>query len=129
VLERRPEPLELSVRIPWHVLHQVAGDARIMVGQLDHLLELATRPNVDLRVVPSEPLRVSVPGPFTLLTTAGATAPDLACEEGLRSFRYHEDPAAVRDFVTIFDRITSAALSQRHSADLIRKTREDYRRR
>jgi transcriptional regulator with XRE-family HTH domain len=127
VLNRQPDPLELSLIIPWYILHQVAGDATVMAGQLDHLTALAERPNVDLRILPRGQTKVSVPGTFTVLQTAGASGPDLAAEDGLRGFRYHDEPSAVADFVNLFERIIGAALPAMASTALIAETRKDYR--
>ena len=52
VLTREPHPLVLSAVIDESVLWRVAGDRAVMATQLDHLVHMADRPNVDVRVLP-----------------------------------------------------------------------------
>ena len=66
VLDREPDPLRLSVVLDEAVLRRVAGDREVMAEQIDHLVMMAERPNVDIRVLPLDPgthARGSVPSP------------------------------------------------------------------
>jgi transcriptional regulator with XRE-family HTH domain len=129
VLDRRPEPIRLAVVMPESVLHEVAGSTEVMVEQLDHVIELAQRPHLDIRVVAAGGGRLlCAPGSFTVLTTAGAPSPDLACSSDVTGFRYHENPQVVHDFTDLFDHLANLALSPFESHSLIKNIREDHRR-
>lgn len=47
-------PVRLKVIISELAIREVVGDADIMSDQIDHLLGLAARPNISLRIVPGE---------------------------------------------------------------------------
>ncbi|OKI18073.1 hypothetical protein A6A25_10800 [Saccharothrix sp. CB00851] len=47
-------PLALHAIIEESALHRPVGDADVMKGQLEHLLELGARPNVDVQVIRTE---------------------------------------------------------------------------
>jgi transcriptional regulator with XRE-family HTH domain len=49
---REERPVKFEALIGEGALHQIIGDTRIMIEQLNHLLKMAGRPNIDLRVVP-----------------------------------------------------------------------------
>jgi transcriptional regulator with XRE-family HTH domain len=126
VLTRKPEPLLLSVVFPEHVLH-VIEDRQIMAGQVDHLNEMARRPNVDLRIVPRGTSGLlGATGSFKLLVTAGSPGPDLVCEDGRGGFRYYESPAVVSDFAGLFDRLADIALTPVESIQLLMQLRKEH---
>ena len=99
-----------------------------MARQLDHLLTMSERPNVDLRVLPfgDAPHSAST-GTFHLLTAAGATNGSyMACSEDLTGMRYNDVPASVATHTELFDYLHRMALSPSQTAEHIRTTRERY---
>ena len=67
-LIREDSPVEFTALIGEASLHQIIGDTRIMTEQLNHLLKMADRPNIDLRVVPfSSGWHPGLEGAFTLI--------------------------------------------------------------
>ncbi|MCG8917578.1 helix-turn-helix transcriptional regulator [Actinokineospora sp. PR83] len=50
-ITRSASPAELVVLLGQGALNQDIGGVRTTIGQLDHLLDMATRPNVELRIV------------------------------------------------------------------------------
>lgn len=52
-LDRYPDPLQVTVLVADGVLRDRVGDSDVMVEQCDHLVEMAQRPNVELRVLGS----------------------------------------------------------------------------
>ena len=48
----RSQPALFSALIGEAAIHQIIGDRSILIGQLRHLLEMAQRPNVTVRVIP-----------------------------------------------------------------------------
>ena len=128
VLDREPEPLELVCVFEEYVLHRVTGGPEVMAGQLRHLCEMATRPNIELRVIPSggHALQSSSFGPFFLFTSAGATRPFIVCTEDLAGFNYQDRPQPIADYSYLFEHLVNSALSATESAELICSTAEDY---
>jgi transcriptional regulator with XRE-family HTH domain len=67
------EPLELAVVIDEHALDRPVGGPECMREQLDHLLALSERTNVNVQVVPNTvAVHDGVAGPLNLLDFAGA---------------------------------------------------------
>jgi transcriptional regulator with XRE-family HTH domain len=78
-----PLPLELLVVLDEAVLHRPVGGAAVMAAQLGHLLEMATLPNVTIRVLPfsARMLRAHA-GHFVLLDIPDALGSDVVYIEG-----------------------------------------------
>jgi transcriptional regulator with XRE-family HTH domain len=118
VLTREPEPLRLSVILDESVLHRRAGGPAIMATQFDHLIEMAERPNVDLRVLPLSAGMFAF-GSLTLITQLGATAPWVAITEDLSGPHYFEadrQPDPYGRHVRLFDYLIDLSLD--HAATL-----------
>jgi hypothetical protein len=47
-------PAELLVLLGRAALNQGVGGRQVMIGQLEHLLEMAAHPNIELRIVPED---------------------------------------------------------------------------
>jgi hypothetical protein len=47
-----PNPPELLVLLGQAALHQDIGGRRVAIGQLEHLMKMATQPSISLRIVP-----------------------------------------------------------------------------
>lgn len=128
IVTRKTQPLTLDVVIGEAALHRVAGGPKVMAAQLRHLANMSTRPNVSLRVLPSQagfPGGVSMP-PFVVLSF-GETAPGEPVEppvvflEGIVGNMYLEKADDVSIFVQSYDRIRDAALDVSHSRELLRQ--------
>lgn len=81
VIERQHRPASLLVLLGQSALNQHIGGRRTMLGQLAHLLELAARPNIEVRIVPDRAgWHPGLEGAFTLIESATAApirnAPD-----------------------------------------------------
>lgn len=67
VITRAKEPVHLNAFIAESVLYQVIGSPAIMVEQLQFLEEMASRSNVDLRIIPTAvDWHPGMDGPFSL---------------------------------------------------------------
>lgn len=64
---RRDRPPRLLALIDELALHRVIGGRDVLRRQLEQLVETATRPNVDIRVVPNTRAHAGINGAFTLL--------------------------------------------------------------
>lgn len=119
-LDRDRDPVRLFVVVDESVLHRVTGSRAVMAAQLDHLADMARRPNVDIRVLPFDGrAHCAAWGAFHLVTAAGSADPFMVCVEDLSGFRYHEAPYAVDDHASLFDHLSATALSPPESQDLI----------
>jgi transcriptional regulator with XRE-family HTH domain len=124
VLYREPEPLKLAALVPWWVLRRTKGSRLTMVDQMTHLLALAERPNVDIRVIPDDPELIDLAASFTLLTSPGETAPNVASADGPDGAIYVEGQSGVAALAQTYDGLAAGAID---SAEAIRQTREAYR--
>lgn len=107
-------------------IHRPIGGPAVMREQLKWLLELGKRKNFDLRVLPLAAGAEAAAGtPFVYLEFHGD--PDFVFHECITSSYYVRDPADVQRHRITFERLQSAALSQKASADLIQKVMDDLK--
>jgi hypothetical protein len=65
----------LRVLLGRAALNQGVGGRQVMIGQLQHLLEMAARPNIEIRIVPDDRgWHPGLEGDFTLIESSRATA-------------------------------------------------------
>jgi transcriptional regulator with XRE-family HTH domain len=128
VLDREPEPLELTALVPWWVLHRTRGSRHVMADQMAYLLDLVERPNIDVRVLPDAPDGLDIPSSFALLTGAASTTPDLASADGPGGAAYIETDTGITELVATFERLGAESIGADESADMIRNRRKEYRR-
>ena len=126
VLYRDPEPLQLVTLLGEGVLRDRVGSRDVMAEQLDHLAELAERPNIDLRMI--GPGRApSAIGGFELLTRPGDIDPFMAATLDVGGARYREDPDVVAKFVSRFNHLLDTALTPSETTRRIRDMRKTHR--
>jgi transcriptional regulator with XRE-family HTH domain len=71
----KQNPAELLVLLGRAALNQGVGGRQVMIAQLDHLLEMAARPNVAIRVIPDDHgWHPGLEGAFTLIESSRANA-------------------------------------------------------
>lgn len=115
--ERR---LSLSVILDEAVLHRMVGGAEVMRAQLQHLIEAAGRPNIDLRVLPAAAgAHPAVMGEFTILRFPQVVAPDVVYLENMTSNLYVEREAEVFRYNIAYERLNVLALGAEDSVALI----------
>lgn len=129
VLDREPDPLDLSVVLDESVLHRRAGDDDVMGDQLEHLADVALRPNVDLRVLPlTAGVFGAAFGAFQVLTSPGADAPYMACVEDRAGPHYLDRSQEIEAHATLFQYLSEVALPPADSVELLRSVaKEKYR--
>lgn len=127
VLERRPEPLDLALVLDESALRRVAGNDETMADQLDHLVDVAQRPNVEVRVLPFG-AGVFPFGSFALLTGPGATTPYMCITEDRWGPHYRGHADELDTHTALFDRLVDAALSPADTVDLLTTATKEYRR-
>ncbi|MER7754454.1 helix-turn-helix transcriptional regulator [Kitasatospora sp. NPDC097643] len=124
IYDRTPPPL-LHAVIDESCLRRPIGGRDIMVEQLLHLEEMATRPNIIIQVAP---YTLGEDRPFTrlvhLLTMPGRKM--LAYGEAELRGYIDRDPEAVAALACDYDRLAVESLSQADSVALIRSVRRDF---
>jgi hypothetical protein len=117
----REHPLRVWAVVDEGALRRQVGDEHVYRGQLEHLLELAERPNVAFQVLP---LRTGVHaggGAFTILRFSDADLPDVVYVEQLVSALYIDKVEHVERYTEVMDRLSVQALTPEASAELVSK--------
>lgn len=125
IVFRAKEPLWVTIILSEAMLRCPVGGASVMAGQLRHLAEIATLPNVCLRVVPfsagSHPGLAT--GTFTLLefAPAGRTEPGsgIVHAPGLTGELYLDKPQEIRSYREAHAAILGCSLDETASRDLL----------
>jgi hypothetical protein len=115
----------------WLALDEAAvrrpmGSRMVQRGQLQHLMEMAQRPNVTLQVVPLHvggPAAVS--GPFTILRFAEPGLPDVVYLEHLASACYLDKERETVGYLALMDSLCIEATSPEVSISFLRRIIED----
>jgi transcriptional regulator with XRE-family HTH domain len=109
----------------WAVLDEAAlrrqvGGPAVMGRQLEHLLEMARLPHVQIQLIPfSGGAHPAIGRSFVILSFADGSAPEVVYLEDLTSARYLEDAAEVDCYNASFNHLRAAALPLTDSAALI----------
>jgi transcriptional regulator with XRE-family HTH domain len=110
----------------WEVaLITTVGSDEIQRGQLSRLLELMTRPNINVQVLPLEAGdQASMSGSFVMFSFGSERSVSTVFVENLTSSQYLEMDQELRGYTLVFDALRSAALSPTASATRIRQRLE-----
>lgn len=94
----RATPPTVSFLIDETVLGRAVGGVDVMRAQLEHLLRMAERPNLDIRMLPlGLGAHAGLRGPFVLLQFAANNDPDIVYIENRRGDSIFENDAAITD--------------------------------
>ncbi|MEU3841398.1 helix-turn-helix transcriptional regulator [Streptomyces sp. NPDC028635] len=122
-LLRREDAPQLWAVIDESVLLRVLGSKDVMREQLEHLIEMAERPNVTVQVVPLDVTDASAPAiPITYLRFDGLDLPDVVYLEHIRSANFLEDRDETEEYRFALDRLADEALKPRDTIELLRET-------
>lgn len=123
----RPDPPRMLAVMDEATLIRPVGGAKVMAEQLRHLLRMAERRNIAVRVIP---LRVgahaALAGPFTILEFERAQT--LVHQEGKRWISFVDTPSEVAPFVTCIDTLSEMSLTCARSVELISSVAAAYER-
>lgn len=122
---KRDKPPETAFVLDESALRRPVGGAKTMVDQIDHLIDMARSPNVQLQVMPFERLTLAaLAGGFILLSFAAE--PDLVyAESGSLSFMTERKDETFRMGVH-FLAVMGEALNQSESIAFMSRVREEY---
>jgi transcriptional regulator with XRE-family HTH domain len=117
-ITRNSSPVHLNAFIGESVLHQVIGSPQTMLEQLDFLVEMSERPNVDLRVIPmNSDWHPGMDGPFSLAEFAEED-PVVHLENRISGL-FLQEPAEVKVYQEAVDKVRDAAMSPDATSGLI----------
>ncbi len=120
-LADRDEPLHLDAVVEETALHRPVGGARVLRGQLAHLLEAVERSTVVLQVLPTAAaVHPPMASAFTVLSFEDLGAPDIAYVEHALGAVVLDKESDVARASMFFDRLRAEALGVADSAALIR---------
>ncbi len=107
----RASPAHLWLVLDEAALRRPVGEPRVMRGQLEHLQEMAGRPNVSVQVIPlAAGASAAVGGPFTVLRFAEPDLPDVVYLEQLTSALYLDKRETVDHYLAVLERLCVEAL-------------------
>ncbi|MGH3611282.1 MAG: helix-turn-helix domain-containing protein [Pseudonocardia sp.] len=113
------EPLNLTAILEEVVLHRPIGGPSVMRAQLEHLIAVAQRDNVELLVLPTAVgAHDALVGPFTALDFTSAQS--IAYVELVNGAVYVQDQDQVAVYARIIDRLREVALAPARSVEVIR---------
>lgn len=124
---RSPDRPDLWVVLDEAVLRRPVGGRDTMQGQLTRLLEATAEPHITVQVLPfDQGEHEAMGGSLSVLTLPDST--EVAYTEGAEYGQLIEDPADVRRYAVIYDRLRAVALPPLMSLDMIRSVMEgNYR--
>ncbi|MCX4684694.1 helix-turn-helix transcriptional regulator [Kitasatospora purpeofusca] len=123
LLARVPAP-QLYAILDESCIRRTVGGRRIMVAQLDYLVEVASLPHMTLQVAPysmGEARSLNLPVYLPVLPDRSVAA----YSEGAQQGWFERDPAEVQALLTSYHHLQVEALPQAASVALISKVRED----
>ena len=113
-------PPQLWAVLDEAVLHRTVGGPGLMRLQLEHLVDVASRPNVAVQVIPyGAGAHPGMGKPFVILSFPERADPDVVYLEDLTSTLYLEDVDEVDRYNVLFNHLRATALSFEESAALM----------
>ncbi|MGH3586303.1 MAG: helix-turn-helix domain-containing protein, partial [Pseudonocardia sp.] len=100
------DPLQLDVVLDEGTLRRQAGSVNVMHAQLHHLVEMAQRPHIIVRVLPFDAgVHPASNGSFALLEFSDPDDPIIVCTDSLMSTTCREEPREVSAYQLVLDRL------------------------
>lgn len=119
------DPLNFAAVLDETAISRPVGGTTIMAAQLDHLLQLSERHNVELFVIPASTAEhVALGGDFTLMDFPEAQA--IGYVEYPTGAVYVQDQDQVAVYTMLVDRLRALALPTTASGDVIRSHRDTF---
>jgi transcriptional regulator with XRE-family HTH domain len=118
-------PTTLWVVIDEFVLRRPIGGRRVLLSQIDHLLETARQPNITIQIVPKQLSGYAAEGSFTILRFAEPELPDVAYIEHLGGALYLDSLGDLELYGRALDRLAVDAETPDRSRQLMEKIRSE----
>ncbi|MBD0739325.1 helix-turn-helix domain-containing protein [Streptomyces sp. CBMA29] len=118
----RPDPMQVRAVLDEAALRRLVGGEEVMKAQLQRLLELSTRRNVIIQVIPfsAGAYPGTRTGPFLILRYEHPADPDVIYVEG-DSDPFPDREGTAHRYGVIFDNLRACAMSAAESQALIKK--------
>jgi transcriptional regulator with XRE-family HTH domain len=114
-------PVSLWLVLDEATLKRPIGGPSVMRAQLEHLIEMAERPNVTIQILPFKAGgHAAAGGPFSVLHFAESDLTDIVYLEQLATAQYHEKPDMVGKYQTVMERLRLEAATP---ADTVKRLR------
>jgi transcriptional regulator with XRE-family HTH domain len=122
----KPQPMHLWAVLDEAVLRRPAGRPGVMRRQLQHLLQVAERPNVTIQVIPfAAGVHAAAGGPFSIMRFAERDLPDVVYLEQLTSALYLDKREGVDHYMAVMDRLCLEATPAASTAKIINAVMRD----
>ena len=114
-MERQPVLLKEGAPKLWAIMDEAAlrravGGRAVMHGQIEHLLEMRTLPNVTIQVLPyGAGAHPGMDGPFVILDFPGAADQGIVYIESAAGGLFLEEEAEIRRYILMFEHLRAAA--------------------
>lgn len=126
VLDRPEDPLRLWAILDESVLHRMIGGPEVMAMQLDHLLKLTERPEIQLQILAATAgVHPALHGSFTRMIFPTPGDPGLVYLESRLGGSYHEEQWEIEEYTEVMNHLRVLAMTPEQSAHLIRNQRKD----
>lgn len=130
ILSRAEDPVELSVVLEESVLRRPAGGPKAMADQIDHLIDMAGRANVTIRVMPLDRgVMAAMSEAYRILSFSLDPDQGVVFIEYRDGAVYLDDAPAVDAHRLAFEHLSNLALGPEPSLALMRALSEEYLRR
>jgi transcriptional regulator with XRE-family HTH domain len=122
-----PEAPRLWAVIDEAVLHRPYGDAEVMRGQIEHLVEMARRPNITLQIATfAMGGHAAAGGPFSILRFPTPQLPDVVYLEQLNSALYFDKYDDTHRYAQTMDHLATQAPPPSATEEILRGFLERY---
>lgn len=120
-----PEAPRLWAVVDEAVLHRPIGGRRVMLAQLEALLDVTKLPHVTLQILPHQLSGYAAEGAFSLLRFAAPELPDLVYIEHLTGALYLDKRDEIELYGRAFDQLTVDARTPEHTRQRLNKARAE----
>ena len=126
ILDRKePPPPWFWVVLDEHVLHRHIGSPELMFTQMEHLAELASRPRINIQVIPDKRAYPGLRGAFVIAETD--QLPAIIYLETASEGQTVENPDMAESMTVLFDAIRMEALTGDASLALIEEAAQRWK--
>jgi transcriptional regulator with XRE-family HTH domain len=128
----KPDPPQVNFVMSESAVVRQVGNDSVMHDQLEHIIEVAERPNVHVQVLPfkARTFTPEVVFPFQMfrIQSPGRSGPlEVVYNEDYDDGRYRDDDESITTYGNLWQRLRGAALSPAESIELLRDRRQDSR--
>jgi hypothetical protein len=125
VLHRNANPLHLVSLLAEGVLSSPIGGGAVMADQLDHIIEAAQQPNIEVRIIDPNRAPSAISG-FELLTRPGDVDPFMVVTGAIDGAQYVDADDRIAKYVSRFGHLRDTALSPSETIRRIRDIRKTH---